>query len=135
LSGAILLLILLNLAASYGMNIWNRAIFDALEKRDAATWSISPCRLLPHPAWAFPEQQTGRRPRVPFRGLLDCSAARWRPLSRGFGPVGYPTKSLVSYQINRQFSGWNSLHWCYAPSGRTAVEKVGVFGWNAPFGT
>ena len=84
-------------------------------------WSISPCRLLPHPAWAFPEQQTGRRPRVPFRGLLrlhsrygplDCSAARWRPLSRGFGPVGYPTKSLVSYQINRQFSGWNSLHWC-----------------------
>ena len=37
MSGAILLLILLNLAASYGMNIWNRAIFDALEKRDAAT--------------------------------------------------------------------------------------------------
>ena len=37
LTGAILLLILLNLAASYGMNIWNRAIFDALEKRDAAT--------------------------------------------------------------------------------------------------
>jgi len=37
LSGAILLLILLNLAASYGMNIWNRAIFDALEKRDAST--------------------------------------------------------------------------------------------------
>jgi putative ATP-binding cassette transporter len=35
LSGAILLLILLNLAASYGMNVWNRAIFDALEKRDA----------------------------------------------------------------------------------------------------
>ncbi len=37
LSGTILLLILLNLAASYGMNIWNRAIFDALEKRDATT--------------------------------------------------------------------------------------------------
>jgi vitamin B12/bleomycin/antimicrobial peptide transport system ATP-binding/permease protein len=37
LTGAILLLILLNLAASYGMNIWNRAIFDALEKRDATT--------------------------------------------------------------------------------------------------
>ena len=37
LTGAILLLILLNLAASYGMNIWNRAIFDALEKRDAST--------------------------------------------------------------------------------------------------
>jgi putative ATP-binding cassette transporter len=37
LSPAILLLILLGLAASYGMNIWNRAIFDALEKRDSST--------------------------------------------------------------------------------------------------
>ena len=34
LTGVILLLILLNLAASYAMNLWNRAIFDALEKRD-----------------------------------------------------------------------------------------------------
>ena len=30
-----------------------------------------------------------------------------RPLSRGFNPVGRPTKLLVSYQINRQLSGWN----------------------------
>jgi vitamin B12/bleomycin/antimicrobial peptide transport system ATP-binding/permease protein len=36
LTGAILLLILFNLAASYGMNIWNREIFDALEKRDSS---------------------------------------------------------------------------------------------------
>jgi hypothetical protein len=28
-------------------------------------------------------------------------------LSRGSGPSGYPTKPLVSYQINRQLSGWN----------------------------
>jgi vitamin B12/bleomycin/antimicrobial peptide transport system ATP-binding/permease protein len=35
LTALILLLILLNLAASYGMNLWNRGIFDALEKRDA----------------------------------------------------------------------------------------------------
>ena len=43
LSGTILLTVLLNLAASYGMNIWNRAIFDALERRDASTvlfWSV-----------------------------------------------------------------------------------------------
>jgi vitamin B12/bleomycin/antimicrobial peptide transport system ATP-binding/permease protein len=33
LSAVILLLILLNLLASYGMNVWNRGIFDALEKR------------------------------------------------------------------------------------------------------
>jgi putative ATP-binding cassette transporter len=35
LSAVILLLILLNLAAAYGMNVWNRAIFDGLENRDA----------------------------------------------------------------------------------------------------
>jgi hypothetical protein len=30
-----------------------------------------------------------------------------RPLSRGSSPAGYPAEPLVSYQINRQFSGWN----------------------------
>jgi hypothetical protein len=30
-----------------------------------------------------------------------------RPLSRGFEPASYPTNPLVSYQINRQLSGWN----------------------------
>ena len=30
-------MILLNLAASYAMNQWNCSIFDALEKKDAAT--------------------------------------------------------------------------------------------------
>ncbi|MDB5533441.1 MAG: transporter ATP-binding protein, partial [Hyphomicrobiales bacterium] len=34
---SLVLLILVNLAAMYGINIWNRAIFDALEKRDGAT--------------------------------------------------------------------------------------------------
>ncbi len=37
LSGLILLTIILNLAASYGMNVWNRGIFDALEKRNGQT--------------------------------------------------------------------------------------------------
>jgi hypothetical protein len=27
-------------------------------------------------------------------------------LSRGSCPAGYPTEPLVSYQINRQLSGW-----------------------------
>ena len=67
-------------------------------------------------ARAFPEQQSGRRPRVPFRGLLrlhacygplNRSAAQWRPLSRGFNLGSCPPKPLVSYQTNRQFSGWN----------------------------
>src|SRR3954454_1185388 len=30
-----------------------------------------------------------------------------RPSSRGFGPPGRPDGPLVSYQINRQLSGWN----------------------------
>ena len=29
-----------------------------------------------------------------------------RPLSRGSSPSGYPAEPLVSYQINRQLSGW-----------------------------
>ncbi len=37
LSVALLVVILLNLAASYAMNQWNRSIFDALEKKEAAT--------------------------------------------------------------------------------------------------
>jgi vitamin B12/bleomycin/antimicrobial peptide transport system ATP-binding/permease protein len=37
LTAAILLTVLLFLAASYGMNVWNRAIFDALERRDSGT--------------------------------------------------------------------------------------------------
>jgi putative ATP-binding cassette transporter len=42
LSGTVLRTVLLGLAAAYGMNLWNRAIFDALEQRDAGTvlfWS------------------------------------------------------------------------------------------------
>ena len=32
-----------------------------------------------------------------------------RPLSRGFSSAGHPAKPLVSYQSNRQLSGWNLL--------------------------
>jgi putative ATP-binding cassette transporter len=34
LSGAVLLIILLNLGTLYAMNLWNRGFFDALDKRD-----------------------------------------------------------------------------------------------------
>jgi vitamin B12/bleomycin/antimicrobial peptide transport system ATP-binding/permease protein len=37
LSGTILLTVLLYLTTAYGMNLWNRAIFDALERRDGGT--------------------------------------------------------------------------------------------------
>ena len=36
LSAAVLCTIVLNLATAYGMNVWNRAIFDSLERRDAS---------------------------------------------------------------------------------------------------
>ncbi|AMN39615.1 ABC transporter ATP-binding protein/permease [Rhodoplanes sp. Z2-YC6860] len=36
-SAALLVIILLNLGAAYAMNLWNRGIFDALEKKDAGT--------------------------------------------------------------------------------------------------
>src|SRR5208283_1269670 len=67
-----------------------------------------------HPA--FPVVPAGRHPYLHFRGLLrlhsrygplDRSTAQRRPLSRGSGPASRPAKPLVSYQINRQFSGWN----------------------------
>jgi vitamin B12/bleomycin/antimicrobial peptide transport system ATP-binding/permease protein len=37
LPAAIFSMVLLGLATSYGINIWNRAMFDALERRDAGT--------------------------------------------------------------------------------------------------
>src|SRR6202521_5080154 len=37
LPSALILIIILNLSVQYGINIWNRGIFDALEKRDSAT--------------------------------------------------------------------------------------------------
>jgi putative ATP-binding cassette transporter len=37
LSGIIFLILLVNLAATYGMNAWTRAIFDALQNRDSPT--------------------------------------------------------------------------------------------------
>ena len=46
LPGGLLVIVLLNLASAYGMNVWNRAIFDALEKRDSSsTGRASRCSI------------------------------------------------------------------------------------------
>jgi vitamin B12/bleomycin/antimicrobial peptide transport system ATP-binding/permease protein len=37
LSGILLFIIFLNLATSYGMNLWTRVVFDALQRRDSDT--------------------------------------------------------------------------------------------------
>src|ERR1700756_1552519 len=41
----------------------------------------------------------------PLRPAGSLSRPR-RPLSRGSSPSGYPAEPLVSFQINRQLSGW-----------------------------
>ena len=57
-----------------------------------------------------------------------------RPLSRGSSPAGYPTEPLVSYQINRQLSGWNlpplvirafGAHCQHATSVRSGYRALG----------
>ena len=64
---------------------------------------------------AFPVSQAGRHPRFHFRGLLRLHS-RYGPLDRSTAqgglcheasrrPVTQPP-TLVSYQINRQLSGW-----------------------------
>jgi uncharacterized protein YkwD len=38
---------------------------------------------------------------------MGSSGGPRRPLLRGFDPASYPTEPLVSYQTDRQLSGWN----------------------------
>ena len=47
LSGTLLLIVLLNLAASYGMNAWHRITFDALQSRDSDTVLLLSALYLP----------------------------------------------------------------------------------------
>jgi hypothetical protein len=73
------------------------------------------CRLLPR-SCSLPQMAGGSasalslsRPAQASRMLRPAgSLSRLkRPLSRGSNPSGYPAEPLVSYQINRQLSGWN----------------------------
>jgi hypothetical protein len=72
------------------------------------------CRLLPRsrglPRYAGGSASASSLSR-PAQASLALRPAGSQPpkaaLSRGFDPAGYPTEPLVSYQINRQFSGWN----------------------------
>ena len=72
------------------------------------------CRLLPR-SYSLPQMAGGSASALslsrPAQALLtlrptgSLSRPR-RPLSRGSSPSGRPAEPLVSYQINRQFSGW-----------------------------
>ena len=46
-SVGLLLLIVFFVAVQYGINVWNRAIFDAIERRDSTTSSGSPAVFFP----------------------------------------------------------------------------------------
>ena len=73
------------------------------------------CRLLPR-SYSLPQMAGGSASALslsrPAQASLTLRPAGLlnrlkRPLSRGSSPAGYPTEPLVSYQINRQLSGWN----------------------------
>src|ERR1700732_2570326 len=73
------------------------------------------CRLLPRP-YSLPQMTGGSASALslsrPAQASLTLRTTGLlhrlkRPLSRGSSPAGYPTEPLVSYQINRQLSGWN----------------------------
>jgi hypothetical protein len=72
------------------------------------------CRLLPH-LRGLPQMAGGSASALslsrPAQASLTLRPAELlsrlkRPLSRGSSPAGYPAEPLVSYQINRQLSGW-----------------------------
>ena len=73
------------------------------------------CRLLPR-SYSLPQMAGGSASALslsrPAQASLTLRPAGLlsrlkRPLSRGSSPSGYPAEPLVSYQINRQLSGWN----------------------------
>ena len=73
------------------------------------------CRLLPR-SCGLPQMAGGSASALslsrPAQASLTLRPAGLlnrlkRPLSRGSSPSGYPAEPLVSYQINRQLSGWN----------------------------
>jgi hypothetical protein len=73
------------------------------------------CRLLPR-SYSLPQMAGGSASALslsrPAQASLTLRPAGLlnrlkRPLSRGSSPAGYPTEPLVSFQINRQLSGWN----------------------------
>jgi hypothetical protein len=73
------------------------------------------CRLLPR-SHGLPQMAGGSASALslsrPAQASLTLRPAGLlsrlkRPLSRGSSPSGYPAEPLVSYQINRQLSGWN----------------------------
>ena len=92
-----------------------RTTFPACRAHYPGGSSGCACRLLPR-SCSLPQMAGGSASALslsrPAQASLTLRPAGLlnrlkRPLSRGSSPAGYPTEPLVSYQINRQLSGWN----------------------------
>ena len=107
------------------------------------------CRLLPRPP-GLPRCSGGSASisslSRPAQALLTLRPAGSlnrprRPLSRGSNPASHPARPLVSYQINRQLSGWNLPPLVRRAFGthRTNIERILrpvtnlSSGWGVPF--
>src|SRR5690349_20173740 len=90
------------------------------------------------PRAAFPEIQTGRRPRLHFRGLLRLHS-RYDPPDRSTArgglrheastrPVAQASRSSATRSTDNSLGG-TFLHWRRAPSGRTefsGLDRIGM---------
>ena len=92
-----------------------RTTFPACRAHYPGGSSGCACRLLPR-SCSLPQMAGGSASALslsrPAQASLTLRPAGLlnrlkQPLSRGSSPAGYPTEPLVSYQINRQLSGWN----------------------------
>ena len=114
LPAAIFATVLLGLATSYSINIWNRAIFDALERRDAGTvvfWSIVYFPLLAASVCLVIGQVYARM----------TMQRRWRAW-------------LNNHLLDRWLT--EAVHLGYAADDvlRLVTERVRQFQWQAPTG-
>jgi hypothetical protein len=90
------------------------------------------CRLLPHPLGPSPNSSRVGIHKFPFEACSGFTrvTARWiaQPPDgdlcheASIQPVARPNRSSATRSTDNSLGG-TSLHWCYAPSGRTAVEK------------
>src|SRR5215470_7440907 len=106
---------------------FQRAVPITPVDRDGCT-----CRLLPHPLGPSPNSSRVGIHKFPFEACSGFTrvTARWiaQPPDgdlcheASIRPVAPPNRSSATRSTDNSLGG-TSLHWCYAPSGRTAVEK------------
>lgn len=99
LSGILLPIVLVNVIASYSMNVWSRVIFDALEKRDSATVLELSILYLPLLAgsvfltvlqlWARRAEASSRLRKCWRKSNSATSSSAWMRTGPGINLVGW----------------------------------------------